>query len=103
MSVIDVLELEKRVRAFLGQELSLESLESFAWEKIDEFTKSKDSLAPYDEEIESVYWYAIWRIQHLADGEEEHAKILKKEMAYILDCLQKKKSLPKELKGKRPV
>ncbi|NGX39881.1 MAG: hypothetical protein KR126chlam1_01218 [Chlamydiae bacterium] len=95
-------DLKKIIYGYFQKTVSLEDLNAYAWEKIQDYSKCKASLPEYDEKLEGEYWYAIWQIQHLADSEHLDDGLLQQKLLDILAIFDKKKSLPRKFYGKRP-
>ena len=78
----------------------MDRLNDFAWNVIDFFSDSRGEDLPPPSTCEREFWYAIWRIQHLAG---ESSDLIKEELPTILSYLTKESQLPRECEGRRPV
>lgn len=86
------LELASLIQLFLKNKKSIQDLQSYAWNSIDEFYENN----------EKVFWYAIWQIQHLAS--EDHLKdgTLKRELEETLKYLLNQEPFPRSFTGEYP-
>jgi len=94
-------ELKKIIKQYFQGSQTYKDLYAFAWKKIESCEK-KESLFNGNPKDAGEYWYAIWQIQHLADLDHKKEGILDKELAYIIDMLEERKSLPKDRYGTPP-
>ena len=94
-------EVSDIIKLYLKNEKTLKDLQDYAWKAIDESSNNDQINKPTDE-TESVFWFAIWQIQHL--GSEEHVKdgTLERELKLTLQYLLNQAPMPPGAYGLPP-
>ena len=95
-------ELITLLTNFLSGTLAADVLQEFAWEVIDFFSTAKKRDLPPVEELERVFWYVIWEVQHLATEDHLADGSARQVLEEALAFLKEEKSLPEEYIGRRP-
>ena len=95
-------EAAKVIQLFLDKKATLQELQEYSWKIIDEFSNKNEENIPVHQEEESVFWFAIWQLQHLAG--EEHLKdgTLERELRITLKYLLNQIPMPVGTYGLRP-
>lgn len=94
-------EASKVIEHYLSKKKTMQELYDYSWKEIYEFS-SENQHEQLMNEDGSVFWFAIWQIQHLAS--EEHFKdgSLKRELKQTLKYLLDQTPLPQGVYGLPP-
>ncbi len=87
---------------YIAGRTSRSELRSFAWDIIDYFTDTPTGDLPVEEKFEKTFWYAIWQVQHLCNGEHEGDDITMRELEKALAYMRGEAKIPEEYVGRRP-
>lgn len=94
-------EVSNIINLYFKGKKTLKELQDYSWKIIDEYYGNEQTNTPAGE-AESIFWFAIWQIQHLASEDHKRDGTLERELKLTLEYLQNQKPIPSDIYGLPP-
>ena len=96
------LEVAFLIKQFLNRRKTINELQEYSWKIISEYSLKKQTETMIDPDG-SIFWFAVWQIQHLSDKEHLEDGTLERDLEKTLKYLLNQDPIPPGIYGIPPL